>query len=77
MNIFRCYSVTTEKTEDYGWNALGAITGTVGNPATNKVGLKNPFLNSLSSGFTSEVLSDSDLLKKQFNNIYKVEYEKK
>lgn len=69
--------ITTKNMEGYSWNVFSEITGTLWNPATNKVGLKNPFLNSLSSGFTSEVLSDSDLLKKQFNNIYKVEYEKK
>ena len=47
------------------------------NSTINKVSLKNPFLNSLSSGVTSEILGDSETLKNYFNNAYKEEYEKK
>ena len=69
--------MATQNSNDYGWNALGAVIGTLGNSTINKVSLKNPFLNSLSSGVTSEILGDSETLKKYFNNAYKEEYEKK
>ncbi|MEH8053821.1 hemagglutinin repeat-containing protein [Gallibacterium anatis] len=64
-------SMSIQNSEDYGWNALGAVTGTLGTSTINKVNLKNPFLNSISSGFASEILGDSELLKKQFNNTNK------
>ncbi|MEH8076554.1 hypothetical protein [Gallibacterium anatis] len=63
--------MATQNPNDYGWNALGAVIGTLGNSTINKVNLKNPFLNSISSGFASEILGDSELLKKQFNNTNK------
>ncbi|MEH8137634.1 hypothetical protein [Gallibacterium anatis] len=67
--------MATEHSEDYGWNALGAVIGTLGNSTINKVSLKNPFLNSLSSGVTSEILGDSEMLKKYFNDLKWEEYE--
>ncbi|QOF67463.1 hypothetical protein IFE17_10105 [Actinobacillus sp. GY-402] len=58
-------TLSAENDEDYGWNALGAITGTVGGYGSGKLKI-TPSLNKgiipIFSGYTEEYLSDSDKL---------------
>ncbi|QOF67458.1 hypothetical protein IFE17_10080 [Actinobacillus sp. GY-402] len=64
-------TLSAENNEDYGWNALGAVSGTLGSAYASKFTLgnkfNNQFLRSILSGIASESLGDSHSLKNQMN----------
>lgn len=71
-------TLATTNPDDYGWNALGAVTGTVGANYVSKFNFGNKYVNQIFrpilSGITSEALgSPSNLL----NNKPEVKYENK
>ena len=71
-------TLATTNPDDYGWNALGAVTGTVGANYVSKFNFGNKYGNQIFrpilSGITSEALgSPSNLL----NNKPEVKYENK
>ncbi len=65
-------SMATQNPNDYGWNALGAIAGTLGTKIMSKANFNNnnnQFLKSVITGTIAEGIGDSNNLRKQYENI--------
>ncbi|NBI13773.1 hypothetical protein GVX81_09175 [[Haemophilus] felis] len=65
-------TLNTENSSDYGWNALGAVSGTIaGSSASNyKFGNKyaDYFFKPILSNYMGEYFGDSDRIKEFFKN---------
>ena len=70
-------SMATQNPNDYGWNALGAVMGTLGGKGIEKINVlkKDSILKSVTSGTISEWIGDSNNLRNQYKNIKEIKNE--
>ncbi|PJG84459.1 VENN motif pre-toxin domain-containing protein, partial [Conservatibacter flavescens] len=66
-------TLSTTNDEDYGWNALGAVSGTLGAHGASKInyGIRsmNQFANPIISNYAGEYFGDSERIKSTINNL--------
>ncbi|MFZ7284166.1 VENN motif pre-toxin domain-containing protein, partial [Avibacterium avium] len=71
-------TMATENPDDYGWNALGAFTGTVGTKIMSQANFNknnSQFLKSVITGTIAEGIGDPTNLKQQYKNIKDIKNE--
>ena len=72
-------SMATQNPNDYGWNALGAVAGTIGTSVINRVNFGNKYNNQLLkpiiSGIVGEGIGDSNNWNYQYKNIKEDKFE--
>ncbi|MDD7545169.1 hypothetical protein, partial [Actinobacillus porcinus] len=74
-------TLATTNPDDYGWNALGAVTGTLGSGVSSKIKLghkyADKFANPILSGYAGEYLGDPNRIKANWNTLERGIYEAK
>lgn len=75
-------TLATTNPDDYGWNALGAVTGTLGAYGTDK-GVSYLIKSSLgkvivplSSGYAGEYFGEPKIIESEYNNLKGLKHDK-
>ena len=74
-------TLATTNPDDYGWNALGVVTGTLGSKLSSNIKLghkyTDKFANPILSGYAGEYLGDPNRIKANWNTLERGIYEAK